>query len=77
MPDALHDDGRGARCQLVERRITLRPTACPGAYFHELVIGERPIELVHDAVSQAGVSEQNQGVQGMGEAAKMLLLLFR
>ncbi len=76
MSDALHDDRRCAPRQFVQGGIPLGALADPGAHLDELVILERPIELVDDAVREPGIAQQNQGMQRMREAAKVFLLLF-
>lgn len=76
MSDALHDDGGGPPRQFVQGGIALGPLTDSGAHLDELVILERPIELIHDAVREPGVAQQNQGMQRVRKPAKVFLLLF-
>ena len=76
MADALHDDGRCAPRQLVQGGIALGPFADSGAHLDELVVLERPIELVDDAVREPGITQEDERMQRMRKPAKVFLLLL-
>jgi hypothetical protein len=74
---ALHQFRGCAPRQLIQSGVAGGALPDPGAHFDELVIGERAFEFIDHAVGEAGVAEHHQGVQRMGEAAQVFLLLFR
>jgi len=76
MSDALHDDGRCAPRQFVQGGFPLGALADPGAHLDELVILQRPIELVDDAVREPGITQEDERMQRMRKPAKVFLLLL-
>jgi hypothetical protein len=62
--------------QIIERRIALAALPDPGRHLDQFVIGQGAIQFLHDVWRQAGISEHDNRLQRVPQAAQMFLLFF-
>jgi len=73
----LDQQGGGAARQLIERGIAFRTPPDPRTDLDKFVVGECAIQFGNHSVGESGVSQHDDGVQGMRQPAQVFPLLFR
>jgi 23S rRNA (uridine2552-2'-O)-methyltransferase len=66
----------GASSQVGERQITILARQPRQADLDQFVIQQRALCLGDDAVTDAGIADQDHGLEGVGEAAQVAALFF-
>jgi hypothetical protein len=74
--DTLHDFAGCLLGENLERRVALGAFPDPGRHFDQFVIGEGAIQFLHDVRGQAGISQHDNGLQRVPQAAQMFLLFL-
>ncbi len=74
--DAAYHLALGAACQRCQRFVTRVPLHTGDAYFDELVIAQRPRRLSNHSVARACLANEDNGLQGVPQAAKMSALFL-
>ena len=60
----------------LERSIPRAPVPDPGRHFDQFVIGERALQFLHHPWGQAGISQHDNGAQGVAQTAQIFLLFL-
>ena len=76
MTDPLHEFGSGTAREQCQRFIAGIALPDTGAHLDQLMIGQGSIQFRNHGVGQPGVAEHDDGVDGMREAAQVLLLFL-
>jgi hypothetical protein len=74
--DTLHDFAGRLPGQIIERRVPRAAFPDPGGHLDQFMIGEGAIQFLHDVRSQAGISQHDDGAQGVAQTAQMFLLFL-
>jgi hypothetical protein len=74
--DTLHDFAGCLLGQIIERRLARGALPDPGGHLDQFVIGEGAIQFLHDVRGQAGISQHDNGLQRVPQAAQMFLLFL-
>ena len=74
--DTLHDFAGGLPGQIIERRVPRAAVPDPRGHLDQFMIGEGAIQFLHDVWGQAGISQHDDGAQGVAQTAQMFLLFL-
>ncbi len=75
--DAVNERAVRAARELVEHLVAALTVGTAGLHLDELVIVKRTGRLFCDCVGEAGISDEDHRLQGVGEAAKIAALMLR